>query len=614
MYAYFSNTPGEFEAFTRSGVMLWPRGLHIINGKTPYQNQNKQEIKAEGKDDIIYLIVGSDIKDFKWETNNGQYQIKETPNLVFQGKVIEIIKHPVICYRFKPQNSKQEVNLPLEFFDYLKNWNNYLGGNLTQNDKNVINNIISLKNVIDGLIKCNKLEFVQYNQNKNAKYKKFLLDNNSKNIIHNELNVKHKGINWQQYLNKLDSWSQKEYVKVELNTNAPLLIHLDIDKLNQGISTRQLLYEELDYYNQLNEEEKSIYPKVVIKILEKIKDLEKEDKKRMNVGFINKNYKQIISNFLKINRQIVLTGAPGTGKTYMAKEICKELLACKLNKNKEDLTEEEIKKYIYFVQFHPSYDYTDFVEGLRPVKKGNEIGFERRDGIFMELCRKAKEDPDKNYYLIIDEINRADLSKVFGELMYCLEYRGEEGRLKTQYNNLMEEDHPFKEGFYVPANVYIIATMNDIDRSVEAFDFALRRRFFWYEIKANDVMEDVMKSMLGEKLEEELVNKLIESAKELNKTISDKGKDYGLNEHYHLGPAYFGKVDGLLEEDKTKSIDEKIKIIKDKIWKYRVEPILREYVRGYDGVDDFIENLRQIFFNNANKNSNFPEEDIGESS
>ncbi|SHE39647.1 McrB family protein [Caloramator proteoclasticus] len=322
-----------------------------------------------------------------------------------------------------------------------------------------------------------------------------------------------------------------------------------------------------------------------------------KDKGGKNMIDINKGINEIkeeIKSILKHNPQIVLTGAPGTGKTYMAKEICEELLKKQLNK--ENLTDEEKKKYIYFVQFHPSYDYTDFVEGLRPVKKGNEIGFERRDGIFMELCRQAKENPNKNYYLIIDEINRADLSKVFGELMYCLEYRGEEGRLKTQYNNLMEEDHPFKKGFYVPENVYIIATMNDIDRSVEAFDFALRRRFFWYEIKSNDVMGDVMKSMLGEKLEEELVNKLIESTKELNKAISDKGKDYGLNEHYHLGPAYFGKVNGLLEEeDKTKSIDEKIKIIKDKIWKYRVEPILREYVRGYDNVDKFIKDLKDVF-------------------
>jgi 5-methylcytosine-specific restriction protein B len=133
---------------------------------------------------------------------------------------------------------------------------------------------------------------------------------------------------------------------------------------------------------------------------------------------------------------------------------------------------------IDFVQFHPSYDYTDFVEGLRPVKKGETIGFELKNGIFKKFCKKAKDNPNKNYVFIIDEINRAEISKVFGELFFSIDpgYRGGDGKVKTQFDNIQTEDTCFSNSnddyFYVPKNVYILGTMNDIDRSVESFDFA----------------------------------------------------------------------------------------------------------------------------------------------
>lgn len=202
--------------------------------------------------------------------------------------------------------------------------------------------------------------------------------------------------------------------------------------------------------------------------------------------------------------QIILTGAPGTGKTRLAKKIA------------EEFCQEQTKKY-ELVQFHPSYDYTDFVEGIRPVEYKDQDGiekveFRKVDGIFKKFCRKVADDDqdgksNEKYFFIIDEINRADLSKVFGELMYCLETdkRGSENRIQTQYANLHtynpeEGDYYsediFEKGFYIPKNVIIIGTMNDIDRSVESMDFALRRRFVWREITVEEDETKLAKTIM----------------------------------------------------------------------------------------------------------------------
>ena len=321
----------------------------------------------------------------------------------------------------------------------------------------------------------------------------------------------------------------------------------------------------------------------------------------------------IINKALTKHSQVVLTGAPGTGKTYGALDYVGKNINNDSNRYR-------------FIQFHPSYDYSDFVEGLRPIilegSSEEDPTFVRLDGTFKSFCRmiveknfnektkkncsdfsfedfkdKYKELEKNNkfqtkYFMVIDEINRADLSKVFGELMFGLEtsYRGISNPVGTQYKKLITyqinkngrgeplDFDVFKEGFFVPTNLYIIGTMNDIDKSVEAFDFALRRRFEWVEIRAGDVSKQSLKDMYPN-VNQTKIDNLCDAINKMNEVISDDDWRFGLSDSYHIGHAYFKGLD-FDNPDSLRDIFEK-----------NIVPLLKEYTRGRDpdAVNKFIE-------------------------
>ena len=215
----------------------------------------------------------------------------------------------------------------------------------------------------------------------------------------------------------------------------------------------------------------------------------------------------------------------------------------------------------------------------------NYLGLKDEQGeIASAWAALAKEYVEKTIIpavFIIDEINRGNLSKIFGELFFAIDpdYRGEEGKkyhIQTQYQNLVEEDDIFKAGFYVPKNVYIIGTMNDIDRSVDSMDFAFRRRFSFVEISAEDTqyMLDKLESHKDE------ARKRMNN---LNEAIRDT---YGLGKAYEIGASYFLKIN---EFD-----DEKDDVFKS-LWDYYLRGVLYEYLRGEDNIDDTMKKFEEAY-------------------
>ena len=230
------------------------------------------------------------------------------------------------------------------------------------------------------------------------------------------------------------------------------------------------------------------------------------------------------------------------------------------------------------MQFHSGFEYEDFIDGIKPVgiQNGN-LNLALTNGIFKEFCLKAAQNDKENFFFIVDEINRADIAAVFGETLSLLEenYRGES--IKTKNFPLSNQE------FFIPANIYFIGMMNDVDKSIDCFDLALRRRFTWILMECDyDVLNDLDKKYSGYKEKCENLNKYITSETyELNGKQEQDGLNLG--RAYEIGHSYFLK---------------KAKMSEQEIWDRHIEPILCEYIRTQfsDGeVEKKLETAKKIF-------------------
>jgi len=413
------------------------------------------------------------------------------------------------------------------------------------------------------------------------------------------------------------------------------------DSVKHSISyTVPLTDLDLGNFNEPNEVLKKFYKNYVKSLQDDL------------TRFTDEGRVQDLANKLEKAKNIILHGAPGTGKTYIARQVAAEMIGI-------DEGELDKSKQYGFVQFHPSYDYTDFVEGLRPVTDNNgAMSFELKNGVFKQFCEKAEssiltnevdnfdriwgdlinainesdkyvmtdesskvpatvndrdnikfngsvvtkektkalyhgiQDRDlyvnivlqhmkhrfglknyqagtpstkdnKKYIFIIDEINRGEISKIFGELFFSIDpgYRGNpKYGIDTQYSNLHSEN----KKFYIPDNVYIIGTMNDIDRSVDTFDFAMRRRFRFINISAQESMDMWTNSEMNTD-ERQAATERLES---LNNAIEDTD---GLNANYDIGASYFTKIPELRNDSRDSF---------EALWDDYLEPLVKEYLRG----------------------------------
>lgn len=248
---------------------------------------------------------------------------------------------------------------------------------------------------------------------------------------------------------------------------------------------------------------------------------------------------------LDFKKNIVIQGPPGVGKTFVARRLAYAFLRAK------DLSRVEM------IQFHQSYSYEDFVQGYRP----SGSGFVRRNGVFFEFVRRAQRDPDHRYVMIIDEINRANLGKVLGEMMLLIEpdKRGEEFAIPLTYAESPEER------FSVPENLYLIGTMNTADRSLAMVDFALRRRFIFMTLQP-EFGERFQKHLLGLGIPNALCNKLVERVGKLNEQIRN-AKDLGTG--FEVGHSFFTTYAKATE----KNADEWLK----RVIELEIKPLLNEY-------------------------------------
>lgn len=299
------------------------------------------------------------------------------------------------------------------------------------------------------------------------------------------------------------------------------------------------------------------------------------------------------------NKALILWGPPGTGKTYTAKQIIRELLKPNDTDNlenykfKENLSLNNKTGCWSLVQFHPNYTYEDFIGGISPNLDlaNNTLSYTLKEGIFKKICDAAKRNNNKKYILIIDEINRADLSAVFGELMYALEYRNEKITIPN-----------FKEEFTIPDNVYIIGTMNSIDKSLVTFDLALRRRFSFYKVMPQiPVLNTILAAY---QISQKSLSTFLSHCLKLNAQISGVNEDGDSNaddnalmlgEDYQIGQAYFAKIKDFLETDSSSSKKQDIRPDHmQKLWSYHLLPLLEEYLGNQVEDADIKKKLKEI--------------------
>lgn len=260
-----------------------------------------------------------------------------------------------------------------------------------------------------------------------------------------------------------------------------------------------------------------------------------------------------LARLISKKKNVILQGAPGVGKTYVANRLAYSIM------NVRD------EKRVMMIQLHQNYSYEDFIMGFRP----SDAGFELKYGPFYKFCKKAKDDSTKKYFFIIDEINRSNLSKILGELFMLIENdkRGSNFKLKLLYND---------EDFYVPENVYIIGMMNTADRSLAMLDYALRRRFAFFEMKPGFNTDGFQKYC--EALNSPNFNKLIQCVKKLNSVIA---QDDSLGEGFCLGHSFFCNLKDVEYQDLSDIVE------------YELIPLLREYWFDEPGkVKDWSEKLR----------------------
>ena len=251
--------------------------------------------------------------------------------------------------------------------------------------------------------------------------------------------------------------------------------------------------------------------------------------------FMNEEDYDTLVQLIRRKKNVILQGPPGVGKTYAAKRLAYSMIGVK------------DKERVKLVQFHQSYSYEDFVMGYRPT----ETGFELRTGAFYNFCKQAEEDNEKDHFFIIDEINRGNLSKIFGELFMLIENDKRGMEIELLYAD---------EKFCVPDNVYIIGMMNTADRSLAMLDYALRRRFAFFDM--NPAFETIQFKHYQENLKNPQFDALIDTIQALNVDIRE---DDMLGEGFVIGHSYFSNIVNITESELSNIIE------------FEIIPLLKEY-------------------------------------